>query len=360
MKTKLAILLLPLLVWSCSPKETTTASDQTDTAAPTARGTGQPASASQFQFVPSPQCLERKQIEREALTLFTNKDYAGLDALAARYRTSRERYADGMWKLAYVYIGIEPSDEAPDSDWEARLDQVTDWIHARENSITPRVLKARLQVSYAWKIRGGGWAESVKETQWKKYFERLQQAARTLRGANQLAERCPVYWSTWQRAALGLQMERKDYDAIFAAATTEFPDYWYYYSTRAVFLLPRWYGEAGEWERDLTKSADHLGGVNGDMLYAQVAWSTQQYGSGINVFEGKQISWERVHKGLEQLLILYPDSVAARNERVILAGLADDKPKAQAFLTELNKEADPEIWNDREQLEQFVHWAEGN
>src|SRR5687767_9788955 len=111
MKTKLTILLLPLLMWGCSPQETKTASDHPDTAAPTARDTGKPPS--QFQFVPSPQYLERKQIEHEALTLFANKDYAGLDALAASYRTSKERYADGMWKLAYVYIGIEPSAKAP-------------------------------------------------------------------------------------------------------------------------------------------------------------------------------------------------------------------------------------------------------
>lgn len=356
MKITLAILLSALLAWGCSPKEP--AADSTPPTALATNVSTNSAPRPTFRLTKSPQSAEQKEIQLQALTLFTNKDYAGVDTLAAKYRTSKDRYADGMWKLAHVYIGLELGNDASDAEWEARIDQVTEWLLAREASITPRVLKARLLVSYAWKIRGGGWSDSVKETQWKKFFERLQQATRTLKGANQLTERCPIFWSTWQRAALGLQMERKEYDALFAAATREFPDYWYYYTARATFLLPRWYGEEGDWERDLTQSADRVGGTTGDMLYAQVVWNTHHYGGGIDVFEGKKISWERVDQGFEQLLKAYPDSNAAKSERAFLAGLAGDKSKAQQYLADLNGEADAGIWDDLERINGFLDWLE--
>jgi hypothetical protein len=231
-----------------------------------------------------------------------------------------------------------------------------EWIRKHPDSMTARVAKARLLVGYAWAIRGSGWADGVKEEQWTQFFEVLQQATKVLQDARALPGRCPLYWSTWQRAALGLQMERSEYEALFRQSIREFPDYWYYYNTRAIFLLPRWHGEPGEWEMDLARSADSIGGESGDMLYAQVVLCTYGYGSGINVFEENRISWERVQKGLNGLQKKFPDSLAVKNHCAYLAGLAGDKEKAQVYFSEIRHQCDLSVWEDRQKITGFIDW----
>ena len=280
--------------------------------------------------------------------------------MATKYRASKEAYADGRWKLTYVYLGLEPDGGAPLSAWTNRVAKAEEWTRKNRDSITARVAKARLLIGYGWAVRGSGYSDTVQEKEWTQFNALLRQAAQVLKAAKQLPDRCPLYWSTWQNAAMGLQMAKADYDALFQQAITEFPDYWFYYNNRAAFLLPRWYGETGDWEKDLTRSVDRVGGKAGDMLYAQVVCDVHNYGGGIDVFEGKRISWERVEKGLEGLLKKFPQSLAVKNERAFLAGLAGDKEKARAYFGQIQDQCDLAVWHDREKITNFVKWMSGN
>jgi hypothetical protein len=84
------------------------------------------------------------------------------------------------------------------------------------------------------------------------------------------------------------------------------------------------------------------------------------YGGGIDVFEGNRISWQRVEKGLEGLLKKFPDSVAVKNERAFLAGLAGDKEKTRRYFSEIEDQCDLSVWHDKEKIEHFVTWMNGN
>jgi tetratricopeptide (TPR) repeat protein len=342
------LLLLSFVVWGCSPKSPTADDESSKIAASRA-----------FKIVESQETREQKQIEVQSAALFTNGGFGELDALAAKYRASKEANADGSWKLRYVYEGLEPGDDATLGEWKNRVTRADEWIRTNPNSITARVAKARLLIGYGWAVRGSEYADAVKDKQWTQFFELLQQATKVLHD-DELSERCPVYWSTWQRAALGLQMERADYDDIFRRAVKEFPDYWYYYYTRVIFLLPRWYGEPGDWEKDLTGSADGVGGESGDMLYARVVCYVHNYAGGIDVFEENRISWERVERGLEGLLKRFPNSISLKNERAFLAALAGDKEKARAYFAEIKDECDLSVWHEKQKIEKFATWLYGN
>jgi hypothetical protein len=297
-KCTVLLSLLPFLLFGCSRRE------------PASKEEISTASSSQaFTIVESQDTHARGQIKAQANELFTNRAFSDLDALAAKYRVSKEAYADGSWKLVYIYEGLDPGDDAADDAWKSRIAGADEWSRKRPDSITARVAKARLLIGYAWSIRGGGTSDTVTEKQWNQFADLLQQAGQVLQKAKPLSERCPLYWSTWQRVALGLEMKIADYDSLFQQAIKEFPDYVFYYNSRATFLLPRWFGEPGDWEKDLTSSADLVGGEAGDILYAQVVCHIHNYGGGIDVFEGNRISWQRVEKGLEGLLKKFPDSV---------------------------------------------------
>jgi hypothetical protein len=348
MKTKLICLLLPLVLLGCSKKQP----QPTVTQAP-------PFSLAEITVVEPPEAVEQKQIKKQALSLLNGKDNDGLEALAAKYRDSKEGYADGTWKLGYVYSGMELSKDVAEPFWPEREQALRDWMQARPKSVTARVELARFLRDYAWQARGSGWASTVTDEGWKLMGERLQAAAQVLADAKQLDEKCPVYWSAVQGVALGLQLSRTRYDAIFDAAIKEFPDYQYYYRNRAVYLLPRWNGEDGELERDLEKSADRIGGEAGDMVYAQVVWNIHDYGSPTNVLRDNNLSWSRTDRGFAAILKKFPDSLAAMNQAAHLAALAGDPAGARKYFLLTNGQVDVSQWDDKDQFVNVYKWAFG-
>jgi len=342
MKIKLLYVLLPFVLLGCSRQPSRIAI----------------GSLPEITVVEPAETLENKQIEKQALDLLKAKNYDQLEALAAKYRASKEGYASGAWMLGSVYGGLELSNADPEPIWHERERQIHDWIKAKPASVTARVELARFLRDYAWQARGSGWASTVKEAGWKLMGERLQSAAQVLAEARQLDEKCPLYWSALQGVALGLQLDRKRYDNIFNSAIKEFPDYEYYYNNRAVFLLPRWYGEDGELERDLENSADHIGGEAGDRVYAQVVWHLHNYGSP-NVFKENNLSWKRTDRGFEAILKQFPDSLKAKNEAAHLAALAGDPVAALKYFQLTKGQVDVTLWDDKDQYAKCYKWALG-
>jgi hypothetical protein len=158
--------------------------------------------------------------------------------------------------------------------------------------------------------------------------------------------------------ALGLQSSRADYDAIFTQATQAEPDYKGYYDARASFLLPRWYGTEGEWVRDLTQSADRIGGEEGDLLYARVVWSVDEYDNEKITFdEKKSVSWSRVERGFETIRKRFPTSLAAMNERARLAFLAGDKAKAREYFKQTEGKVVMKLWYGTGEFTSAANWA---
>ncbi len=319
---------------------------------------GWPAGAPKFTPIESPERKDQKENLARAFNLFTNKNYDALEKMAADYRASKVETAGGFQKLACVYNGLMPSKRDPDAVWEERRVQLQDWIRAKPQSPTPRIAMARLLTDYAWKIRGGGWASEVKPEAWQSFSSRLRDGLRYLDEAKKLPGKCPAYWSSLQRIALGLQFDKKRYDKIFEQATNEFPNYTPCYEVRANYLLPRWNGEEGEWEADLARSADALGGEAGDMLYTRVVWFIHQTLDSTNVFaDNKGLSYPRVLQGFTVILKRFPDSMAAKTELIQLAVQHGDRQTAEKYFSQLNGQNDIYLWYDIESYDYAVRWV---
>ena len=351
--TALGITFVMFALVGCSKHEAKPSNSPSKSAPAASAG----ASAPQIAFVECAETKEKAQISGQALTFLEQKQYAELEALAKKYRDSKERYADGLWKLAAVYNGLEPASGASAAEWRSRIDQINAWAKARPKSVMPNITLARILTSYAWVIRGGGFAGEVKDEDFKIFFQRLQQAFGYLQSAKRLEEKCPVYYSSLLQVALGLQFDRKKYDAICAEATKAYPDYVYYYTQRAMYLLPRWYGKEGEWQTDLAQSAARIGGDAGDMLFTQVAWANVDYGTEGNIVRNNKEVWSRIDRGFGLLLKEYPDSLAAKSGRAYLAALAGEKMQARNYFAETHGKVDLCHWMDKQQFEKFLAWT---
>lgn len=124
---------------------------------------------------------------------------------------------------------------------------------------------------------------------------------------------------------------REILDGLFEGGRVRFPDYLPLYTTRAYQLLPRWFGAPGEWEAMAKKCGDTIGGENGDVFYARIAWSLWQ--SFPNMPEESNFNYERARRGLEILQKRRPDSISVASARLDIAYESKDWKTVKQVLT---------------------------
>ncbi|OIO55077.1 MAG: hypothetical protein AUJ55_11030 [Proteobacteria bacterium CG1_02_64_396] len=247
--------------------------------------------------------LAMKQgLQQQAERLLLSGKFAELEALASKFRASKEMFSDGEWKLSVFYDGMSYYlRTASEENWEQRLKRLKQWVAENPDSVTAHVALAECEVGYAFFGRSYGWSKDVSQSQWQLFDDRLEEATQALLAVQEHGTRCPGWLAAFQRIALS-GWEREPYERLFQQAIANEPTYTAYYFRKAWHLMPRWFGEPGEWEAFAEISADRLGGVAGDMLYARIVWFLDRRGPYHNMArQPESIDWPRVHRGLKAI-----------------------------------------------------------
>ncbi len=275
---------------------------------------------------------------RQMRSWLEQKRFADLENMAAKLRTSQARWSSGSWKLDDFYAAIS----ADRREYERIAPLLDEWIKMFPDSVTPRVAKAESLTEYAWDARGRDWAAEVKPEAWPIFEERLRQAEAVVEEARKLPVKDPALDCAMQTVYLGLgsQIGREKYEKMFSAAVAAYPDYYGYYFTKAYYLLPRWHGEPGEWE----KFAEHAAAFSpeGNILYTRIAWANSHTYD--NIFRETAISWPKMREGFEAMMKKWPDSKWNRSAFLKFAIQARDFATARGLLKEIGDEPDILAW----------------
>ncbi len=302
-----------------------------------------------------------KEISQKLRTLLTSKNFSELDKMAAGFRTSKAQTANGSWHLGIFYSEMAQCN-APvaEADRKARIELLGEWVRARPDSITARVALADIYISYAWDARGDDYADTVTDAGWRLFKLRLQQAQDILTQARKLQAKCPAWWNRMQVVARGLEWDSVAYDRLFREAVAFEPDYSRFYKEKAEFLLPRWYGREGDWQKFAAEAANKLDGEAGDILYARIGWYMHERRIYKGFIRDSGYSWDRMRKGLEAICKRYPRSLTPVSELAYLAYQIADRRSAQALYERLGKNVDTGIWgDDRPRFLRARAWAFG-
>lgn len=266
--------------------------------------------------------------------LLRQKKFVELDQAIGSLQKDKTVFAEGNPVRGLFYAALESlNKEDFDSVWMERIGLAREWVKANPKSAPAKIVLARLLSSYAWKARGGGWANNVSENGWKVFGERLAECKAVL---DQVKDRPAEWYTAMQRCALGQGWDKKDYDAMVNEGLKRYPDYDSIVFLKCYWLQPRWNGQEGEFEKYLATVADKRGGGAGDALYARACWYLDA--STIhNVLGQTSASWPRVKSGLEYIIKTNPQSFLAKGMLSILAVEVNDlKTAAGAFNTPQN------------------------
>jgi uncharacterized protein DUF4034 len=316
-----------------------------------------PESGPPAELVVRNETRERKDFGRQMRDLLNAGQYDSLDRIAHTLRQQQVRWPNGYWKLRsfYVYGFDGPAHEESETEWKAYLSNLRTWVATRPNSVTARVALGNSLVGYAWHARSDGWAQDVSDAGWRLFKIRLSEADSVLRTSQRVPERCPGMPAALQRVALGQNWDSNRYDSLFNAAIEAEPGYDSYYELKAHSLLPRWGGRRGEWERFAEEAADHLGGPAGDVVYARIVWSLEEYYD--NMFKETRASWDRTSRGYQELLRIYPHSLELQSQYAKLATQAESRGEVRLMFDRMGPRVDPAVWRTRDYFVAVRDWA---
>jgi hypothetical protein len=278
-------------------------------------------------------------------SLFDKGSYSELDALANQLRSQKLRFKGGAWRLNTFYrtLASQGSLTSTDAEWQARIARLEQWSKEIPASPTPRVLLARAYIRFAWKARGNGLANTVTPEGWKLFSQRVQSAHAVLDDAAKIAAGDPQWYREMQTVALAQGWGRAQVDALANQALANEPGYYYFATAQANYLLPKWYGKAGESEQYAEQVADRTGGADGDAVYFQIAQE-------LNCCRRTQalaLSWPRVRQGFSALDQLYGSTNRQRNVMAYLALRAGDTQTAQQVFARIGNDWDESVWKTK-------------
>ena len=287
--------------------------------------------------------------------IFKRDGFDELDCLADSLRTSKARFAGGMWKLRALYGGLEsPTQHATEADWKEHLNRLNRWVAEKPRSITARIALAEAYTDYAWDARGEGAASTVSDSGSRLFAERSEKAKQILGKASALRAKCPEWYVAMESVALAQGWERGDARALVEQAKSSEPEYYYVYRMYAQYLLPKWYGEEGETERFAAEVADSLGGNKGDVAYFQIA------GNLVCDCEDQPLyhmSWPRIRRGFDALDKQYGVSLTNLNLLALMAVKVKDSVVADHAFRRIGEQWSETDWKRRESFDTSKTWA---
>jgi hypothetical protein len=218
-------------------------------------------------------------------------------------------------------------------------------------------LLADAYTSYAWFARGNG--EKVQDSAWPIFKDRLNRGAFSLNASRRLSAGNPQWYNTALLIARGLEWPRDRADTLVKEAAALEPLYQHTYSTMAIFLLPRWYGEPGDWETFAQDTADRIGGVEGSAVYNHIALRVANYhNNSRKYFETNDVNWRKLQWSFADREKLYGPSLQSLNEMLRLCEGVDDKTAARAFLKRVGDNWDQSVWRTRQTFDRYKVWVE--
>ncbi len=321
-----------------------------------AQGTKRDTSAPPQESIQAGVVVDREFIayKHQLFERFLKRDYSWIDRESGKLRASKERLPGGYWKLRALYDAIDApaGEQASDGDWQDQITKLEGWAKQRPQSITPRVALAEAWRSYAWKARGGGQAKTVSDAAWKVFNKRLGIAAQVLFEAASLKEKCPHWYVSSLWLGIGQGWDREVFERLFAEAVKLEPTYYYLHQVKAMYLLPRWYGEEGEWERFAEESALNVGGHEGDIIFFAI-YSSMFSMHDITFMNTRKPAWPRLHGGFRSIEKLYGAAPHRLNEACFFAAATGDYRAAVELFHRISEEYDQTVWRSKSTFEVF-------
>ncbi|MFD2255761.1 hypothetical protein ACFSSA_03650 [Luteolibacter algae] len=286
---------------------------------------------------------------------FDEGKFDQLEKIAAELRNSRALFPNGSWKSKVFYDALDNRFNQGEDFWLTDFKTYEAWEKAFPNSLTRRIGLINMLTEYAWHARGNGYASDVTRENHRLFQERLAMAAEIFGETRNHPDKDACCQLAAMTVALGQGWPKKDFQTLTKEALAIDPTFWHIYPSHCYAMLPRWYGEEGEWEKIALEAANAPGGL-GDEVYARIVINLSSYYG--NIFRESRALWPRTRDGLAILSKKYPTSLEFPSQTARLATMGNDRALAKASFDQIGEKYLESVWKKPERLVHFRTWAE--
>lgn len=241
--------------------------------------------------------------------LYQNKDFEAISKhILDLLQTSSE---DSSYELQTLYMTLS---KIPDGKYvEQMLSVLDEWCRKHADSHIPWLVRGNFYIEYAWLIRGGGFAKTVKKDAWPKFHEKLKLAKTDLQHSWELNPNDPNSSSSLIEVAIGLQCPREEMEQYYRNGIGACPWHYQLNSEKLRYLMPKWYGS----KEEMLNFGEQCLAVSGEYTYLGLVMvdalnEVHTYGVKEENFLGREAVWPTVEKVYTRFFEKHPDNIRRR------------------------------------------------
>jgi hypothetical protein len=314
---------------------------------------------SHLQLVSETEEKERDDFQSSIRATALKGDFQGLESQAQTFRSNKSSFENGFWKLRAFYTAFGDYEKIGDEKvYSDLIGQLERWAAQQPDAITPRLALVEAYHGYAWLARGSGYASQVTDQGESLMEQRMKTGFTWLREAQKLQNKAndPAFYAITLHSFLGANVDRKIYEDVFEAGVKNAPDYSALYEYKAYYLLPRWYGQNGEWETFARQISERKDIPGGEEIFARAALFLRNMGFFYDEFSGDDASWEELKTSFHVIEKNHPNSLEIKSTLCRMSLNMRDYKEAREQMKMLDGKVDLSVWDSQKNFLDGVQW----
>lgn len=285
-------------------------------------------------------------IQNEVSSLLQKKDFKQLDKLVAEYRNPKSLASDGQQKLTGFYAGLSKVDgkctepQATEEEWKNRKQLLKAWQKVSKDAVATSLALASYEMAYGWHARGSGYMNSVSETGFELFKDRVENTRKMLVKMNTKTQSDPQWHALMLDVALYQNWDVDEFDKIYDTAINKFPLFYAFYFSKAASVSKKWGGSDKDFKTYVDKAVLATEKNLGQTMYARIHWSN---GVSPDKLRSGEINWTRMKLGFEKIVQDYPDDWN-RNNFSKFACLAGDFVEFRKQFEKYQNQPSASVW----------------
>ena len=301
----------------------------------------------------------RAEISLTAQSLLMSRRFDELDRIQTELLVKKQKTPTGRWQLTIFDQAIRDAfsiDETDEAYWREMEKLVSDWTRLKQNSANAHLAYTEMLINRAWSLRGSGYGGTVATSDWKLFHAHLEKARLYLERQKAKTAGDPRWYDLMIQIA-GLQnWPPAKYGDLAMEGIKAFPDYHQIYQTTALFLLPKWGGNAEAVEAFAQDAIRRAPPAEAASIYVRIYWNAFANHFEDRLIKDSKLNWPLMKKGMEQMAASYPDPFNL-NMFARFGCMAWDRPFTASMFKRLRGTSDVSNWNSGTLRENCRNWA---
>lgn len=282
-------------------------------------------------------------------------DFKEIERVGVEMITKREKQPFSPWRFRHLSDALtHPKNLKDPADWEFVIGEWETW-QRESGSAFALTLLGKAYLNYGHHARGSDFANAVPAENWPKFEERVAKAVGILEKARKEDPKNPEVYRSLLHCGIFQGWPRKKMDKLVKESIAVAPDYFDCHYNMAFYLMERWHGGKGDWQRYANSLPSRIEGEDAYLVYARLCERMHPYYREDFFGEDRpdRVSWKKMKRGFEALSKRHPESSLILNSYAYFAWKAGDRDTAREKLRLLDDGglAFDSAWDGRDHLD---------